>query len=276
MYLYITMSILHSEIYLADDKFLPLTERSVAYGDGLFTTAKICQGQVVNLSSHMARLQSGASFLGIDVDFTGLAEHLAHIASEYKLAVIKVVVTAGEGGRGYSRINSFAQKILISVHPYPEHYLAWQDKGIKLGLATTQLGVNPQLAGIKHLNRLEQVMVRRELDQKAEDDLLVCNYLNEVVETTAGNVFWLSKGDNSWYTPDLAKSGVDGLVRQQILSRMVGQCNAKQVVVTPEALKSVTSMFICNSVMGIVPVRQYLDFALDIAPVHALKQEFSL
>lgn len=267
------MSLLHSEIYQSEQRALPITERSTAYGDGVFTTAKIMHGKVVDLTQHLNRLKSSTEKLLIGYNDQGLGEHLANLAKRFELAVLKVIVTAGEGGRGYSRINSSAQKILITVHEYPQHYDKWSIDGITVGIAKFQLGVNPGLAGIKHLNRLEQVLLRQELDSRPEDDLLALNCNGHIIEVSAGNVFWRKKGEINWQTPTLEQSGVDGLLRQKILSVLP---RATIVTVNVEQLADVQSMFICNSIMGIVPVKVFDNQSLDISQVHQLKSELSL
>ena len=263
------MSALHAEIFQQHSLTVTISERALAYGDGLFTTAKIASGEVQLLSQHLQRLTDGITLLGIDVSLDGLSERLAILAKDYQLAVLKVLITAGEGGRGYSRQGCSNAKVIITIHPFPEHYLAWQAKGIKVGDAATHIGINPMLAGIKHLNRLEQVLVRKELDKRHEDDLLVSHCLGDIVEASAGNVFWLNKGDNHWYTPDLSAAGVNGLMRQQLLSQIENVQVVKQQTLNAEAL---ISMLVCNSVMGIVPVSHYQGVPLALAPVLALQQ----
>jgi len=267
------ISLLHSEIFNSTNDSLPLNERSLAYGDGVFTTAKIRLGCIELLSDHMNRLKEGLCRLSIDVSLVGLEQHLIKLAKSFELAVLKIVVTAGEGGRGYSRSDTCLQKILITVHPFPSHYKHWQKNGISLGVAKTQLGFNPMLAGIKHLNRLEQVMIRQELDERPEDDLLVTDCLGNIIEASASNLFWLQRGNEHWCTSDLMGAGVKGILRQQIMSRS----SAFQVVsMKLECLGEIESMFISNAVMGIVPVKTFQQRQLDMSPVKTLQKQLML
>ncbi|REL27183.1 aminodeoxychorismate lyase [Thalassotalea euphylliae] len=282
------MSHHHVEVFQqAQTPSINVSDRAFAYGDGLFTTAKITNGKVDNLAAHLERLINGVNTLAIDVDLTGLQQRLEALASGYSLAVLKVLISAGEGGRGYSRVGCEKGKAVISIHDYPAHYKAWQQHGIRLGIAKTRLGVNPMLAGIKHLNRLEQVMVRRELDARDEDDLLVSNCLGNIVEVTAGNVFWLPKGNNNhhnatsretWHTPSLGMSGVDGLARQQLIQKLNGSNRYAIEIVEQSTLaaNTVESMLVCNSVLGIAPVYEFSGTALNITPVSQLQGEFKL
>jgi len=113
---------------------------------------------------------------------------------------------------------------------------------------------------------LEQVLVRQELDCKQEDDLLVTNINGDIVETSCANIFWVQAG--KYYTPDLSQSGVEGLVRNFVLKNIPGIHIVKMKLA---ALNDAEAMFICNSVMGIVPVRRYQNRDLNLNAVLKFK-----
>jgi 4-amino-4-deoxychorismate lyase len=240
-----------------------ISDRGLAYGDGLFTTAKIAGGVVLLLDQHIARLQHGCRRLAIIApDLLQLRAQLGQIAEQFERAVIKVIISAGQGGRGYSRIGVGAANVIISVHAFPRHYDVWSTHGITLGNAVAKLGLNPMLSGIKHLNRLEQVMIRQELDQRDEDDILVCDLNGHLVETSCANIFWFA--NKQWHTPTISDAGIAGLMRQQVLENF----SAVQVCqVNVAAAAQASAMFICNSVMGLVPVKQYNDKQLNIEQI---------
>lgn len=252
---------------------ISLTNRGLAYGDGVFTTAKIINGQVEYLDAHITRLQDSCHKLNIPApDVSSLKTQLLHVGKSYQLAVLKVMITAGEGSRGYSRIGCHTPTIIVVVFDYPSHYPHWQEKGISLGQSTIQLGINPLLAGIKHLNRLEQVLIKQELDTFSFDDVVVTDLNNNIVEASSANLFWF-KGDEL-YTSELINAGVAGIVREQLLKL------SQQGILPPinivkkqlSTLESATSIFLTNCVMGIVPVSCYERRRLDIAPVIVLQQ----
>ena len=235
-------------------------DRGLAYGDGVFTTGLIDQGCLINQVWHLQRLVESCQRLALpSPNLSSLTEQITSFCQYHQQGVLKVMLTAGVGGRGYSRQGLLKQasqlNVIIQHSPYPEHYREWQQKGIELGIAETKLGINPLLAGIKHLNRLEQVLVRRELDNSQYHDLVVTDINDRIIEVSAGNVFWLKAG--KWHTPMLDNAGVDGLMRQQIVSKIpdVSQCRVKRSQFV-ELIRSeaITEIFVCNSVMGIVPV----------------------
>ena len=149
-------------------KNLDINDRGLAYGDGLFTTAKIVNGRVELLHQHVNRLIDGCNKLAISLPILltqdNLTQYLSKISTDYTLAVLKVMITAGSGGRGYSRqgLNNDATNIIVMVFDFPHYYDDLAISGINLGLSTQKISISPMVAGIKHLNRLEQVLLRRE------------------------------------------------------------------------------------------------------------------
>ena len=240
-----------------------IDNRGLAYGDGLFTTAKIVNGHIHYLTAHVERLFFGCEKLGITPPIKeALSQQLKDIAKNYSLAVLKVIITASSGGRGYARASENSYDLIITVHDYPEHYDVFASSGINLGLSSQKLGVNPMLAGLKHLNRLEQVLLRKELSSRVEDDLLVTNINDEVIAATSANVFFYLNG--KLHTPDVSESGVNGIMRQVILQRY------PDTIIKPITLNDIANaqaMLICNCVMGLVPIASFNGRELPLEQV---------
>lgn len=232
---------------------LAINNRAAMYGDGCFTTMLVKEGQIQLLERHIARLAEACLQLQINgIDWTKLEVELSEVHLEGQ-SVIKVFISAGEGGRGYQRDSQTKPQVFVTYHPYPKHYDEWKIRGVSLQIAKTQLGKHPLLAGIKHLNRLEQVLAKNELDSIESDDLLMCDIDGMIVESTASNVFW--RVGKKWFTPDLQFAGISGVMRNQVMGRLTEIGQTPQIVrVKPEALQQANSMFICNSVMEVVPV----------------------
>ncbi len=254
---------------------IAINDRALAYGDGIFTTAKIHHGQVEFLSAHLNRLITGCRYLGFELNTEQLQEEIALALQHSKNlpcfshGVLKVIVSAGSGGRGYSRNGLQSEHRIITLHDLPQHYSTWAEQGINLVNGKLQLGLNPLLKGLKHLNRLEQVMIRAELDKTLADDLLVSDIQGYVIESSCANVFWFK--DNVLYTPIINDAGILGLYRQHIIKF---DPQVKEVHTTYSDIKTAEAMFICNSVMGITPVKTYQQKLLDISKVTEYKKRF--
>ncbi len=132
---------------------------------------------------------------------------------------------------------------------------AGEKQGVKLCRVNTALGINPALAGLKHLNRLEQVLIKAELEAKEADEALVLDTAGLLVECCAANLFW-RKG-KQLFTPDLSGCGVAGVARQRLL-RLAERLGYRvaQVRAAPETLDRADEVLISNALLPLLPVRQ--------------------
>ncbi len=236
---------------------LPASDRAIQFGDGCFTTARIAAGQVCLLDAHLQRLQMACEKLLIPfVAWAELQREMVELARGNERGVLKVIISRGSGGRGYSAANCLHPARILSVSGYPAHYDGWRREGITLELSPVQLGRNPHLAGVKHLNRLEQVLIRTHLEQTDADEALVLDSEGFVTECCAANLFWRNGKDV--FTPRLDQAGVKGLMRQFCLQQLahsgyrVVEVHAREAV-----LAEADEMVVCNALMPVVPVRQY-------------------
>ncbi|SFM92060.1 4-amino-4-deoxychorismate lyase [Izhakiella capsodis] len=235
---------------------LDARDRAIQFGDGCFTTARVRQGKVVWHNAHLMRLKQACQRLMIaQTDWTKLDKEMRRLASQQDQAVLKIIITRGAGGRGYSMAGCGSPVRILSCSPYPTHYSGLRESGAHLMLVSTPLGSNPVLAGLKHLNRLEQILIRAELDAKTADEALVLDTEGRLVECCAANLFW-RKG-KQLFTPDLSRCGVAGLARHHLIqqAQLLGWTVAF-VRETPEVLSDAEEVFICNALMPLVPVIQ--------------------
>ncbi len=238
---------------------LAASDRAIQFGDGCFTTARILAGQIQFAAAHLQRLRLACERLFIPFhNWDLLAQEMADMARGKADGVVKVILSRGVGGRGYSMENCDTPTRILSVSARPAHYARWQQEGITLALSDVRLGRNPLLAGIKHLNRLEQVLIRAGLEQTDADEALALDSEGWVTECCAANIFW--RQGQHVFTPRLDQAGVDGIMRQYCLRQLassgfhVVEVNARQ-----QALALAEEVIICNALMPVVPVRQWAD-----------------
>lgn len=241
---------------------ISINDRCFLYGDGFFSTVRVSSGKPLLWPLHLARLQHSARRLAIDItDWSLLTNAVADTIAAKQLsnAVLKVQISRGEGHRGYSPAGIAPASIYISDSPLPD-YSRWQQQGVNLALAELRLAVQPALAGLKHCNRLEQVLLKQEATARQADDLLVCDQQGFITEAIAANLFLHRAG--RWYTPELNRAGVAGVMRSQLLTLHpdISEVNWQ----LPE-LNDVDAMVLTNALMGMVPVQSYNNQALDLA-----------
>lgn len=235
---------------------LAVADRGTQFGDGCFTTARVRDGHIVWLDRHLARLRLAARRLMLPaIDWPRLTLEMNQAAQGRRDGIVKVILTRGRGGRVYGIQGCDNPTRIVMQADYPAHYARWREKGICLSLSTVALARSELLAGIKHLNRLEQILIRIELEQRSADEVLVLDTSGALVECCAANLFW-RKGNNV-YTPDLSYAGVDGVARQQIILLLTDSDFELHIVSEPvEALADADEVIICNALMPIVPVNQ--------------------
>lgn len=244
---------------------IPATDRSFLYGDGVFTTMLVQHGEICLWSLHLQRLQQSMRRLAFtEPDWLQLEQQLIqHITAPQQ--VLKVLLSRGQGGRGYGTAGITAPGIYISNAPVPD-YSAWRQHGIRVGIASLKLSVQPLLAGLKHTSRLEQVLLKQEIQQSGYDELLAVDQQGFVTEVSAANVFFYRAG--VWFTPELTRCGVAGVMRQHILNQLP-QC--QQVNWILDELADVEAMVVTNALMGVVPVVELNGKTLSLDIANTLK-----
>ncbi|KPV92405.1 Aminodeoxychorismate lyase [Pseudoalteromonas sp. P1-30] len=251
-----------------DTSAINTRDRGLNYGDGFFTTAKVIAGQVEHWQYHKARLVECAKRLAFPaINFTELEQHIAKAITGCQLNVIKIVITRGEGGRGYGLPQHTHLTILITVLEFPQSYPALTKTGVSLALSPIKLAAQPLLAGLKTLNRLEQVLIKNAMAKQQCDDVLVLDHQNNVIEASAANIFTIS--DNKLYTPSLEQCGIKGVYLQSLCDKLAVEF--KQVSLNE--LTQASAVFICNSLMGAVPVNRIEQHTFNVEQSMCLLNE---
>jgi 4-amino-4-deoxychorismate lyase len=250
-------------------ELIGISDRGFQYGDGLFETIEVRDGQAVFLVRHLERLSSGCQRLGIPfpgMDLLSLEAKMLCSRGVSNRAVLKIIITRGSGGRGYRQPDVVQPTRVLSLHPYPDYPETYQQQGIITRFCTTRLGLNPTLAGIKHLNRLEQVMARSEWNDTAIQEGLMLDANGHVIEGTMTNLFYIK--NNSLYTAALTQSGVAGIMRGIIMSLSADySLSVIEHQFTQGELLSADEVFVCNSIIGIWPIRQIGDVHFPVGPI---------
>ncbi|EMQ2874985.1 aminodeoxychorismate lyase [Vibrio navarrensis] len=245
-------------------EMVSLTDRSFQYGDGCFTTMLSRYGHIEHWPLHIERMQACLSALHIPIpDWLQVKQWLDLAVLADEKAVLKLHISRGLGGRGYSFSEVTQPLVTISSASYPPHYATLQQTGLQLGVCQTRLGINPLLAGHKHNNRLEQILCKAEMEKQGYQDGVTLNVQNHVIETTMANLFWLK--ESVLYTSDVSQSGVAGIMRRLILAQAQHDGMTVNVIDAQIAqLLDADEVFVCNSLLGVAPVTRIQDRNMPI------------
>lgn len=252
--------------------FVAISDRGFQYGDGLFETIEVINGQPLFLEQHLLRLNAGCLKLNIPPsDIKQLTEEIYTVCKSVNQAVLKLIITRGTGGRGYRQPEVVHPTRVISLHPYPDYPQAYYKQGITARFCATRLGINPGLAGLKHLNRLEQIMALAEWDDPAIQEGIMLDINDHVIEGTMTNLFYVK--DNVIHTDALNLAGVAGVMRGIIIN-LIAEHNLKLILQDYDKamLLNADEVFVCNSIIGIWPVRQIERVSFTVGSVTAQLQ----
>jgi 4-amino-4-deoxychorismate lyase len=235
--------------------FSPL-DRGLSYGDGVFRTMKVRDCIPDDWPLHYQKLVADCSALGIVCPSPEVI--LADVHKLFQLdeiAVAKIIITRGIGARGYAPPAITTPTRLLIKSEFPIYPNACFDEGVALYVCKTQLSQQPLLAGVKHLNRLENVLARAEWSDPKYWDGLMLDQDGHVIECTSANIF-VRFGD-TLYTPSLTKCGVAGVMRQKIMGLAhTLSLQVQTVELDWSQFMQAEEVLISNSLYGVLQVRE--------------------
>ena len=235
---------------------ISIHDRGLQFGDGVFETIAVQSGNLLCREAHFSRLETGCRHLSITCPDRSLLERESdRLCESLASAVLKIIITRGSGGRGYHPPEEISANRILSVHEQPVYPSAYYRDGIDSYVCGGRIDHAPALAGIKHLNRLEQIILRREVAATPYPEGVVLDRNDNVVEGSMSNIFVVK--DGKLITPDLSRCGIAGVIRKSIieLDKAAGRETAIRTIAREELFEA-DEIFYCNSVIGIWPVKR--------------------
>jgi len=230
-------------------------DRGFQYGDGLFETLAVENGEPLLWERHIKRLLEGAGRLGIEAPAGELLRQEAgQVCRGAARGVLKIVLTRGISGRGYAPSAGAEPTRAVGLLPWPEYPARHRTHGVSLRFCHTLISRHTVLAGLKHLNRLEQVLARMELQDDCSEGLMQ-DETGHVIEGTMTNLFVVRR--DRLVTPDLTHSGVEGVMRGVVLERATAlSVDCRVTGLLREEILAADEVFLTNSLIGLWPVRR--------------------
>jgi 4-amino-4-deoxychorismate lyase len=243
-------------------------DRGLHFGDGLFETLVCRQGKIRFLALHLERLALGCERLRIHLgDIEPLRQELQTVAAAVGDALVKVIVTRGDAvARGYAASGTEVATRVVFQYPLPSENVSAVHDGIHARVAQLRYGENERLAGMKHLNRLEQVLARSEVPAEDAAELLVFSSSGFLVSGTMSNVFLVQNGRVR--TPRIDRCGVAGVMRRVVLREASALgIETEEAQLTAADVEGAAEMFVTNARIGIWPVRSLDSRMFEIGPM---------
>ena len=242
-------------------------DRGFQYGDGLFETLAMENGEVRNWPLHWNRLCDGCDRLFLpSLNEIQILSEIDHVSCGVGKEIIKVIYSRGIGQRGYAFDEGTSSTRVISAHPWPKLRETNVNIGIELFVCKTRIAIQPALAGIKHLNRLENVLARHEWNSEQYAEGIMLDTRDNVIEGTMSNLFIVKNG--RLQTPDISDCGVKGITRQRIIEIAKEKGISLDVVpIKMDQVFNADEVFVCNSIIGIWPVNKIRHQNFLVTPV---------
>ena len=251
-------------------------DRGFTYGDGLFRTIRVSGGKPTLWDRHVAHLADGCKRLGIPmVDPGVLAAEGATLFTDGGDGVLKIIVTRGVGGRGYRPPEAPVPTRVVARFPLLLAPTLLPNGGMRVRLCATRVAIQPATAGIKTLNRLDQVLARAEWSEADIFEGLMLDTEGFLVGGTMSNLFLLL--DGRLCTPAIDRAGIAGVMRSAVLdgARAAG-IEVNEARLSVSALTQADEAFLTNGVIGVVPIGDLIGRALPVGPVTRRLQSVSL
>ena len=236
---------------------ISVRDRGLMYGDGVFRTFMLRGGKALLWPRQYAKLAADCEALRIACPAAGVLERdLAAVAMRFPDCVIRIVITRGGGERGYAIPVAASPVRVVSASPLPDYPQRHYERGVRVQLCRIRLAAQPALAGVKHLNRLENVLARAEWSDPGIAEGLLCDAEDNVICGTMSNVFLVRGGE--LVTPDLARCGVAGVLRQLVIELARSNAIPARIAnVSIDELLAADELFLVNSVIGVWQIAEF-------------------
>lgn len=253
---------------------LPLGDRGLAYGDGLFETLRVTGERAPLLDWHLRRLADGCARLRIPLDLALIEDELRRFCAALGTGVAKLILTRGEGRRGYAPPAPCQPRRILQAAPLPAYPELNAQAGVELYPCQTRLAEQPLLAGLKHLNRLEQVLARAEWQDARYAEGLLCDSAGRVIEGVFSNLLLVR--DGGLLAPALERCGVAGVMRAVLLEAAAAEGIPVRVGdVAREELEAADELLLCNSLYGVWPVVRLAGHDWPVGPLTRKLQDIA-
>jgi len=250
-----------------------VTDRGLQFGDGVFESIRIHQSKPVWWQQHVNRLLDGCRRLRFaDMpDIDALQQEVTAMVSDCEAGVLKIIITRGFSNRGYTASADMLANRVLSLTPGMRHQFR-TELGIVMGICKQRLAGHDSLSGIKHLNRLEQVLARLQCQAEGWDEGIMLDEQDTIIEGTMSNLFiWR---EDHLLTPSLQKTGIKGLCRERIITLAAENgIKVEQSKLQLEDMANSSGIFVTNSLIGIWPVIEFNQKKFTVSANTRLLQE---
>lgn len=227
---------------------ISIRDRGLRYGDGVFETIAVYKGVPYQWELHLKRMKNGLKGLNIKTDITNLPAQAASLLKKNKIknGTLRIMITRGVGGAGYSPKGANKPTMIIETLPAPIR----PNNPVKLWLGS----VNKIPSSYKTMNGLNSILARMEAEENGCFEALMLNTDKQICETSSGNIFWIK--NNELFTPSLKCGVLPGTTRDAVIR--ISPIKIREGIFTLKELDSADEVFFTNTSLGIVPISEIM------------------
>jgi branched-chain amino acid aminotransferase len=260
---------LNGEFVAEEKAMVSVFDRGFLYGDGLFEGMIVVRGRPFRWNEHMARLEQGIKFLKLTLPYSPaqLLDFALRLIERNSMprCILRLCLSRGITGRGYSPKNAERPAVVMSLHPVPE-IKGTRPPRWRVITSSFRLPVNDPLTRFKTANKLQQVLARAEADAAGAQEALLLNTSDRIAEGTTSNLFWVR--DGVVRTPPLPGGALPGVTRQTILDLCVKmKVPWRELQARTAALRGADGVFLTMTSMGVVEVESLDGRRLKRSPL---------
>ncbi len=236
--------------------------RAMRFGDGLFETIKVINGEPHLWSAHMERLKEGMNYLKLSYDPLFFDELLVDAHSLLLQKEIKkggrLRVMVYRSGKGTYSPEKSSVDYLIEADLHTANGFELNKKGLKVEIAQEEKIVPERRNAFKTLNAIPYVRASLEKQERGFDDLLIQNTEGKIIEATSSNLFIFKSG--KWITPPIEDGCLNGVMRSWIMDNLSlnGLSTLEQSIRVEDVLMA-EEVFLTNAIQGIKWVSAFRD-----------------
>lgn len=239
-------------------------DRAFHYGDGVYETIAVFDGQPRFWQGHMDRLAAGCERLDLPTTPQAvLLRELQTVSAGQGRCMVKIIISRGPAGIGFRPATSDSSTRVVASFPWPPVEGQPELEGVRTRICDLRLGIQPELAGLNHLNRLEQVRARAEWSDPTIHEGILLDREDHVISAIRSNIFLVFNG--RILTPRLDRCGIRGVMRAAILAAFRERCEQRRITI--DMLPEAGEVFLCNALHGIFPVSAIDHWHYEPGPV---------
>ena len=247
-------------LYLENEKVFTVKNRAFKYGDALFESIRIIDGQPCNVEDHFIRLKKGMEVLKMrsaNISFNDLKSQMHKLIEKNHIRKGgRIRLTVFRSGEGLYTPENEGKSYVVEAEPFKDNNYVLNENGLSIDVYNDLRRHRNLLSQIKTTNNIPHVLAGIYKKENDLDDCIILNDQGRIVEALSSNIFLYK--NNNLYTPSIDEGCMDGIMRKQVL-RIAKEMNINvfEGMLNGSMLLQADELFLTNAIKGLEWVVSY-------------------